>query len=242
VKTPSWDEILEFLKLDRWTEVRSTGHDFFEKVLPNGEILHTHSSRSGAKTVSPGRFKAILSDQLRVSEAEFWETLRTGKPAGRPSPSPENDAGPFPWRVRAELRPSEPASGRAAAQGARDRPQGSGPRPGPRRLDGTGGASVSQRRRSACLRRGRRRYESPPPQAAGRLANLGLSRSAGRSTLKAVGVPESADPMQVRGLLAGGQMSFEGARGRANAADTLLSRTRNSALKTPGRNTRRCVH
>lgn len=33
MKTPSWDEILEFLELDRWTEVRSTGHDFFEKVL-----------------------------------------------------------------------------------------------------------------------------------------------------------------------------------------------------------------
>jgi len=89
VKTPSWDEILEFLKLDRWAEVRSTGHDFFEKGLPNGEILHTHASRSGGKSMSPGRFQAILSDQLRVSEAEFWETLRTGKPAGRPSPSPE---------------------------------------------------------------------------------------------------------------------------------------------------------
>jgi hypothetical protein len=105
VKTPSWDEILEFLKLDRWTEVRSTGHDFFEKVLPNGEILHTHSSRSGAKTVSPGRFKAILSDQLRVSEAEFWETLRTGKPAGRPSPSPELPPASLPmWIVEALVR------------------------------------------------------------------------------------------------------------------------------------------
>jgi hypothetical protein len=105
VKTPSWDEILEFLKLDRWVEDRSTGHDFFEKVLPNGEILHTHSSRSGGKTISPGRFKAILSDQLRVSEAEFWETLRTGKPAGRPSPSPELPPASLPlWIVEALIR------------------------------------------------------------------------------------------------------------------------------------------
>jgi hypothetical protein len=105
VKTPSWDEILEFLKLDRWTEVRSTGHDFFEKVLPNGEILHTHASRSGDKTISPGRFKSILSDQLRVSEAEFWETLRTGQPAGRPSPSPELPPASLPlWIVEALVR------------------------------------------------------------------------------------------------------------------------------------------
>jgi hypothetical protein len=105
VKTPSWDEVLEFLKLDRWTEDRSTGHDFFEKVLPNGEILHTHSSRSGGKTISPGRFKAILSDQLRVSEAEFWETLRTGKPASRPSPSPELPPASLPlWIVEALVR------------------------------------------------------------------------------------------------------------------------------------------
>jgi hypothetical protein len=43
-------------------------------------------------------------------------------------------------------------------------------------------------------------------------------------TLEAVGVPESADPMRVRGLPAGGQMSFEGAEEGPNAADTLRSR------------------
>lgn len=89
MRTPSWDEIVEFLKLDRWTEDRTTGHDFFEKTLPNGEILQTHASRSGNRTISAGRFKAILSDQLRVSEGEFWEVLRTRRPATRPSPVPE---------------------------------------------------------------------------------------------------------------------------------------------------------
>ena len=89
MRTPSWDEILEFLTFDRWIEDRVTGHDFFEKVLPNGEILQTHASRSGSRTISPGRFKAILSDQLRVSEAGFWEVLQTRKPATRPSPAPE---------------------------------------------------------------------------------------------------------------------------------------------------------
>jgi len=89
VRTPSWDELREFLKDDGWTADRTTGHDFFEKTLPDGEILRTHASRSGAKTMSPGRFKAILADQLKLSEAGFWEVLRTRTPATRPSPAPE---------------------------------------------------------------------------------------------------------------------------------------------------------
>jgi len=89
VRTPSWDEFREFLKHDDWEEDRATGHDFFEKTLPDGEILRTHVSRSGSKAMSPGRFRAILSDQLRLSEAVFWEVLRTRTPAPRPSPAPE---------------------------------------------------------------------------------------------------------------------------------------------------------
>ena len=89
MRTPSWDEFREFLKHDDWEEDRATGHDFFEKALPDGEILRTHMSRSGSKTMSPGRFKAILSDQLQLSEADFWDVLRTTSPAPRPSPAPE---------------------------------------------------------------------------------------------------------------------------------------------------------
>ena len=89
MKTPTWDEFREFLKHDDWDEDRATGGDFYEKTLPDGEILRTHASRSGSKTMSPGRFKAILADQLRLGEAEFWDVLRTKAPAPRPSPAPE---------------------------------------------------------------------------------------------------------------------------------------------------------
>lgn len=61
----------------------------YEKVLGTGEILRSHRSLSGKKSMSPGRFKAILSLQLQVSEAEFWEALRTKSPVPRPSPAPE---------------------------------------------------------------------------------------------------------------------------------------------------------
>jgi hypothetical protein len=96
VRTPTWDEFREFLRHDDWDEDRATGHDFFEKTLPDGEILRTYASRSGLKTMRPGRFKAILSDQLRLSEAEFWEVLRTRTPAQRPSPEPEPAPRSFP--------------------------------------------------------------------------------------------------------------------------------------------------
>lgn len=89
MRTPTWDEFRDFLRYDDWEEDRTTAHDFFEKTLVDGEILRTHASRSGSKTMSPGRFKAILSDQLQLSEAEFWDVLRTKKPAPRPSPRPE---------------------------------------------------------------------------------------------------------------------------------------------------------
>jgi hypothetical protein len=40
--------------------------------------------------MSPGRFMSILRTQLKVSQEDFWDTLRTGKPAPRPSaPVPE---------------------------------------------------------------------------------------------------------------------------------------------------------
>jgi len=102
LRTPSWDEFREFLRHDDWEEDRATGHDFFEKTLPDGEVLRTHASRSGSKTMSPGRFKAILSDQLRLSEAEFWDVVRTRFPAPRPSPAPEPAPRSLPlWLARA---------------------------------------------------------------------------------------------------------------------------------------------
>jgi hypothetical protein len=90
LRTPDWDEVREFLKYDGWEHdaQRSTDHDYFEKALPDGEILITRVSRSRKKTMSPGRFNAILSDLLRVSAAQFWNVIRLKEPAERPSPEP----------------------------------------------------------------------------------------------------------------------------------------------------------
>jgi len=103
LKTPTYGELEDFFTYDGWTEVRSTGHSMYEKVLPTGEILDSHRSFSGKKTMSPGRFKAILNTQIHVSEAEFWAVLRTKKPAPRPSPAPEPAPASLSYRLVSAL-------------------------------------------------------------------------------------------------------------------------------------------
>jgi len=83
VRTPTWAQIERFCRIDGWREVRRSGHVFYEKVLADGTVLRTHRSLSSRKTMSPGRFKAILRYQLVVTEAEFRQTLATRRPADR---------------------------------------------------------------------------------------------------------------------------------------------------------------
>ena len=54
--------------------------------------------------MSPGRFKTILADQLKVSEAELWEALRTKQPVSRPSPQPQPAPESLPNWLREALR------------------------------------------------------------------------------------------------------------------------------------------
>lgn len=89
MRTPTWEEFREFLEHDGWELVRATDHDHFRKTLPDGEILRTSASRATRTSMSPGRFRAILSYLLRISADEFWEVLRTKTAAQRPSPAPE---------------------------------------------------------------------------------------------------------------------------------------------------------
>lgn len=93
MRTPTYGEIEEFCRLDGWQQVRSTRHTFFEKRLADGRVLQTHRSLSANKTMSPGRFKAILPYQLQVSEDAFWETLRLGSPTSRPGTPPPAPSG-----------------------------------------------------------------------------------------------------------------------------------------------------
>jgi hypothetical protein len=86
---PTWGDIETFLAADGWRRTAQHGgkrqrHIFYEKVLPDGRVLQTHVSHSAQKSLSPGRFSAVLRNQLEVSKAEFWSCLHTGEPVVRP--------------------------------------------------------------------------------------------------------------------------------------------------------------
>lgn len=88
-REPSWDEVEAFAKADRWHPNRESGHAQWEKLLPSGELLQLPISRGGDKTMSPGRFRQILRDQLKVTREQFWEAIRSGQPVDRPAPVEE---------------------------------------------------------------------------------------------------------------------------------------------------------
>ena len=101
MKSPTGGEVEEFCRKDGWAHVRDTDHSFYRRVLEDGTVLETHASFSSKKGMSPGRFALILREQLRVSQEAFWDTLRTGAPASRPSaPLPGAPRGLPAWLVR----------------------------------------------------------------------------------------------------------------------------------------------
>lgn len=100
MRTPTWDEVEAFLRFDRWEGVRETDHAFFRKTLSDGRVLQTHRSFSSQKTMSEGRFSAILRTQLECSADDFWETIRSGRPVQRPSAPPLPEPQYPVWAVR----------------------------------------------------------------------------------------------------------------------------------------------
>lgn len=101
----TWGEIRQFLHIDGWTKGRSTGQEFWEKVLPDESLLQTHVSFGAASdSMGQDRFALILRTQLKVSRADFWRVVSSGRPAGRPSipPEPAPDVKPA-WVVQGLL-------------------------------------------------------------------------------------------------------------------------------------------
>jgi hypothetical protein len=106
--SPTWGDIETFLTADGWRQLaagqrggRRQRHIFFEKLLDDGRLLQTHISHDRGATLSPGRFAAVLRDQLEVSKHEFWQAVETGHPVSRPASIDESDALELPgWIVR----------------------------------------------------------------------------------------------------------------------------------------------
>lgn len=68
----SWKDLRRFLEADGWTYLpgRSGRDDWYEKTLPNGEILRSRVSK-GTGEISKGLFAKILKQQLKVDKEYF---------------------------------------------------------------------------------------------------------------------------------------------------------------------------
>lgn len=75
-----------FCQVEGWTEVRNArgrkvGHHItYELTRPDGRIQRTRISRPpNNETYGPRLWNTILTDQLQVTEAEFWACVSEGK-------------------------------------------------------------------------------------------------------------------------------------------------------------------
>jgi hypothetical protein len=90
VPVPDKKDLRRFCELDGWeqTEASRPDHDRYRKTLENGDILRTRVSHGrGPACDDPALWNRIWRHQLALaSEAEFWEVLRTRRPADRGAP------------------------------------------------------------------------------------------------------------------------------------------------------------
>lgn len=66
----TWSEFRRYLQRHGWELYRSTDHDYYRKVLPNGEVLTTRVSR-GHGEIPSNLWKRIVKQQLCITQDEF---------------------------------------------------------------------------------------------------------------------------------------------------------------------------
>jgi hypothetical protein len=106
VPVPDKKDLRRFCELDGWEQTKATSpdHHRYRKTLENGDILRTRVSLGrGPACDDPALWNRVWRYQLALAnEAEFWEVLRTRRPAGR---SPIGRGAP----TSAPQQPSMPA-------------------------------------------------------------------------------------------------------------------------------------
>jgi hypothetical protein len=90
---PTRQDHEKFCRVEGWRAVRNargrtgTHHVTYEFDLPDGRILRTRISHPPDRTdYGPAIWAHILSDQLGVSEEEFWDCVRAGRKPDRGAP------------------------------------------------------------------------------------------------------------------------------------------------------------
>ena len=81
-------------EVEGWATVRNARgkpvrrHITFELAVPNGNVLRTRISRpANSERYGPRLWSVILSEQLDVTEEQFWDCIDRGVPPARTGPS-----------------------------------------------------------------------------------------------------------------------------------------------------------
>lgn len=126
MRSATWGDLRKFFKADGWHLERATGDAHYEKVLRDGTLLR--SKRSLGKdhdAIATDLFRQILRVQLHVSDPDFWDAVRSGKPVARPGAALPAAPTTLPaWlvqRLRHEVGLSEKAISRLSEADARRR-------------------------------------------------------------------------------------------------------------------------
>lgn len=83
-----------FVETEGWEQKRSTGrgkrtagdHFRYTLRLATGDVLYTRVSHGTGSLNDPNTIAAVLRDQLRVSEDDFWRCVDDGVLPPRPQP------------------------------------------------------------------------------------------------------------------------------------------------------------
>jgi hypothetical protein len=68
---PRFRELKSYCDKNGWVLIGNTDHWYYEKVLPNGDILKTKISHAVHKEIPPNIWMNILKHQLKTTEKEF---------------------------------------------------------------------------------------------------------------------------------------------------------------------------
>lgn len=99
MRLPTYKELKRYMEVEGWEDKDALSHkkkgDHHRYVFttPTGERLYTRISHGNEQIYSPELFGAILRDQLRIDEIQFWAAVDKGIRPRRPLPAsaPEHD-------------------------------------------------------------------------------------------------------------------------------------------------------
>ena len=93
MRLPTYKELKRFVEVEGWEDKdqqsrKKTGdHHRYVFTTPTGDRLYTRISHGTDQIYSHELFSAILRDQLRIDEDQFWAAVDKGLKPRRPMPT-----------------------------------------------------------------------------------------------------------------------------------------------------------